>query len=185
MKDGSFWVRFVLLAGLTCVAGACTGEDVVDQEAPQSVEHPDVPQGIPDGLSLYRNERFDFVVAYPDTLLIPVDTSDNRAGRRFVSADSSVVLAAFGRSLSPDDSAASVFDRRILKRQEESGLIIHAREDDSSFVLSGASGERIYYEKSVVYAGRIATFELTYPIRMKPSLDSLAARMADRFGPRR
>lgn len=174
--------RSGVFAALIWIVASCASDDVPDRNAPDSPEIADQRANVPAAFSLYRNDRFGYAVAYPDTLLNPRGESQNGDGQQFVSPDSSVVLTAFGRNLYMEDSVDSIFDQRIQRRQEEAGLVIFSEKADSAFVIRGTSGERIYFEKSIFYDDRMATIELTYPIRMRAYLDSVVAHVSDSFG---
>lgn len=174
--------RFGLFAAFIWIAAGCASEDVPDPTGPESVQVSEESSEPTEAFTLYRNDRFDYFVAYPDSLLIPQGESQNGDGQQFASPDSSVVLTAFGGNLFMEDSVASVFDRRMRSRRTDAGLILYSAQADSSFVISGTSGERIYHEKSIFYDDRMATIEMTYPIDRKAALDSVAARVSSSFG---
>lgn len=177
-------LRCGLLAVLLCVVAGCTADEDPGEVVAETEGISDEPTELREGFSQYHNERFDFRVGYPDTLLIPLGESRNGDGQQFISSDSSVVLTAFGRHFELNVPITSVFSDRIESRRSEVDLVIYSARGDSSFIVIGTVDDRIYYEKSLVYNDTMARIEVTYPIRMQSDLDSVVTHVSDSFGGR-
>lgn len=179
-------VRCVLAAAmLACIPLAGC---VDDQPAEEVDEEPAAataqPEELPPGFARYRNERFGYVLAYPDSLLDPVtgeEAEEASDTQRFVSPDEAVVLTASGRALAPGDSIPLLLEQRIRRFQAGPGLVLHSERDDSSFVVRRTAGDELFYEKTIFYDDVLARIELAYPVGMRSTVDSLTEPLFGSF----
>ena len=118
----------------------------------------------------YHNARFGYRIDYPaDFKQQPEPT--NGDGRRFVSPDGQTVLTAYASYNALDGGLA---DYRKLARerwQEEHATLVLDQKTSTGFALSGTVKGRIFYEKTVLKAGTLTTFEWEYPAARKAAMD--------------
>lgn len=124
------------------------------------------------GWAPYRNERFGFVITFPQALLRPEPEAGGDAGRAFSTADRRVrLLAGAGRNESGD--TLDSYRRFLLDDAYKDARIDYAPVRATWFVLSGTRGDQMFYER-VTFAcdGRlIYGWQLVYPVAERALYD--------------
>ena len=132
----------------------------------------------------YRSERFGYSLLFPGGMLEQrAETPDGR-GVELRSKDGVVRLKALAVDNS-DNISIGEYRAAILREFSASNQLKYGPMGQSWFVLSGARGDSIYYQK-VLFAcgGRIINaFALTYPEQQKREFDSVVTTIEKNFRP--
>ncbi len=127
---------------------------------------------VPPAYRPYHNARFGYRIEYPADLKSQPE-AENGDGRRFVSADGQTVLTVYAGY---QVLAGGLADYRKLARerwQEQHATLILDQKTSTGFALSGTVKGRIFYEKTVLKAATLTTFEWTYPAARKAAMDPI------------
>lgn len=120
----------------------------------------------------YHNARFGYHIDYPADFK-PQPEPTNGDGRRFVSPDGQTVLTAYASYLVLD---GGLVEHRKMARerwQEQHATLVLDQKTSTGYVLSGTVNGRIFYEKTVLKAGTLTTFEWEYPAAHKAKMDPI------------
>ncbi len=133
------------------------------------------------GYTLYVNDRYGTTIAYPGGFFQPDPPPANGDGRSFVSVDGSARFHVFAQYNALDLDQA---ERIARHKADGRGPASYERSGPGWYVLSGITGERIYYLRSVDDGdGLVRVFEISYPVSRKAEFDAVVAYMAQSFGP--
>lgn len=122
-----------------------------------------------DEYGCYVNHRYGYALAWPKRLLNPMGESDAGDGQVFAASDGRAELRCWG---SINDTPRLTIPEALAQAQAEPGrqtTYRHAGRD--FFVLSGYTGDTIFYRRSILADGVLATFELTYETSLKVLFD--------------
>ena len=165
----------LLLVGLTIglMAGAALTNSIAAAAPQQAAD--------PRDWATYVNVRFQYSICYPKDLLVPQGESDNSDGQRFRSNKDGAELAAWG-----DNNASDQTLRQRLSDMEgwlpgASGKVTYKVQKANWLVVSGQSGQMIFYAKTIFSHGQFKTFELTYDRSAATLYDLLVARFVSCF----
>ena len=131
----------------------------------------------------YELKSYGARVAYPAAIFDPLDSE--RPGMQSFAARGEEARFLIGAWHNDKGHSPSQFRRFVLgKRADYRGLTYGPRGRDW-FVLSGYSGDEIYYEKVMFSCNRrmISVLAITYPIARRHAYDPLVERMEDAFRP--
>ncbi|GAA0310075.1 hypothetical protein [Rhodovulum strictum] len=148
--------------------------------APQA--DPDLFQDIGGGYARYVNSRFGTAIAYPASYFQPEPPPGNGDGRRFASADGSAQFLVFAQFNVMGQTLGGLMqsDEDALGRER----ISYRATGEGWYVLSGLTGERIFYRKILLTADDVIhVFEIVYPAQLKAEFDAVVSYMAKGFGP--
>jgi hypothetical protein len=129
----------------------------------------------------YDNDRFYFSIEYPSDVLKMQAPPANNDGRTFRSKDKTVEMRVWGQY--------NALDRNLNEEYNEalagygSGVTYKVL-GESSFVISGTAGGKIYYQKTMLRTGGAEvffTFTIEYPKAQKSRFDRAVARIARSF----
>uniref|UniRef100_A0A7V4LDC1 Uncharacterized protein n=1 Tax=Desulfobacca acetoxidans TaxID=60893 RepID=A0A7V4LDC1_9BACT len=130
------------------------------------------------GWDTYANARFGYALSYPRDRFIPQGEAANGDGQRFVSPDGEAVLTvwgshnALGQSLTAHcREAAAGFGGRVTYQVIKPGW----------YVISGVTGNRLYYQKTYLVDDMFKSFSLEYPAARRGEYDPLAAALGRSF----
>ena len=130
----------------------------------------------------YYNDRFYFSIDYPSDLLKEQPAPENNDGRTFISKDGSVEMRAWGQFNALDRSLKEEYDEAV--NNYGSG-VSYKRRLASSFIVSGTSEDKIFYQKTMLKKSGntdvFYTFTIEYPKSMKKKLDAAVTRIAASF----
>jgi hypothetical protein len=133
----------------------------------------------------YLNFRFGYVIAYPKNIFFPQPESDYADGRIFLNARQEEVLRVYGRYATPEDSPtitlAQQFNSDIANAAKQHKTITYKKLGKAFYVLSGYSGNTIFYQKTILVNGNFAFAIMQYPQNEKSQYDLLAARIFRSF----
>ncbi len=125
--------------------------------------------------AIYVNHRFGYSICHPPQLR-PQGESDNGDGQTFQS-QGGARLIVYG--------AHNVFDETLPQRRAETverlGPASYVAGKADWFVVSGRSGDTIYYAKTALRRGVFVSMELTYPTGLARDYDVVAARLSSCF----
>jgi len=122
-----------------------------------------------DEYDCYVNHRYGYALAWPKKLLSPMGESDAGDGQVFVSPGGRAVLRCWG---SFNDAVQQTIPEALAQALAEPGRQVTYRHAGRSFfVLSGYTDGRIFYRRSILAHGVLATFELTYETSLKKLFD--------------
>ena len=124
----------------------------------------------------YTNARFGFSGCYPADVFRPQGEPENLDGQKFVSDDGASLLM-FGRNNVLGQSLREAF--QDASKGDDADL--YTRLDKSWFVVSGRSGPRIRYRKTILSGDRFDTLQIAYDVAQRTRYDPLVARMAACF----
>ena len=132
----------------------------------------------------YRSERFGYSLLFPASLLEQHSETPDGRGVQLSSKDGFVRLKVLAVDNS-DNISIGDYRAAILREFSGSNQLKYGPMGQSWFVLSGARGDSIYYQK-VLFAcgGRIINaFALTYPEQQKRDFDSVVTTIEKNFHP--
>lgn len=135
-----------------------------------------------DSYSTYRNARFGYVVSYPSNLVSPRPEAPNGDGRIFKSKDGRTTLTVWGEN--------NVFDRSLKTQMsvarrdwgKDKGHLTYWKLGNGFYVLSGTTGQEIFYEKTIPVDGGFVTMLWQYPKNQKTKFDAAVTRTTRAFG---
>ena len=134
--------------------------------------------------STYNNARFGYAIDYPKGMVKPQSESTNGDGRVFESADRQIELRVWG---SYNALGTTLKQRYADDVKQHACCISYKALLGKTYVLSGLSGERIFYEKTI-FKGRdgdtgstYCTFTIAYPRSRKNELDAIVKHIAASF----
>lgn len=132
----------------------------------------------------YVNERYGFVVDYPDYLK-PRGEAANGDGQVFSSANEDAELRVYARACIDElDTTPEEFIARANKLQKKEGRQITYRAKGKSFaVVSGTKADNIFYDKVVIDGGWCSILEWTYTAANRDKYDEATRRIASSFKP--
>ena len=120
-----------------------------------------------DEYGCYVNHRYGYALAWPKRLLSPRGESDAGDGQVFAAQDGRSELRCWGSF--NDAPPLTISEALAAALAESRRQVTYKHLGRDFFVLSGHAGGRIFYRRTALAHGVLATFELTY----EPSLKSL------------
>ena len=123
----------------------------------------------------YDNPRFGYAICIPYGL-VGQGESDNGDGQRFVAEDGAELIV-YGAHNALDETLA---DRREATL-ERLGPASYRAAGRDWFVVSGRTGDRVYYVRTTLRRGVFASFELTYPSAAAARWNAAAADLSRCF----
>ncbi|HOE05439.1 MAG TPA: hypothetical protein PLZ52_09490 [Bacteroidales bacterium] len=121
----------------------------------------------------YVNERFHFSVYYPD-FLIPQGESMNGDGQKFLAADSSAFMLAYG-VLNLSETLQQDFELATTDNQYyESGFeITYKTFGETWYVINGIHGQNMFYVHAVMNGSEVINVYFEYPLSEKQKYETL------------
>ena len=127
----------------------------------------------------YVNHRYGYALAWPKRLLTPMGESDAGDGQIFTAPDGRAELRCWG-SFS-DDPHRALPEAQEQALAEPGRRVTYRHAGKGFFVLSGFAGDRIFYRRTVLAHGVLATFELMYDEALKKDFDRPVRDMSSSF----
>jgi len=122
-----------------------------------------------DDYDCYVNHRYGYALAWPKKLLRPLGESDAGDGQIFAAPDGRAELRCWG---SFNDVPQQTIPEALADALADPGRqVTYKHMGKGFFVLSGYADGRIFYRRSILAHGVLATFELTYETSLKPLFD--------------
>jgi hypothetical protein len=129
----------------------------------------------------YSNARFKYTIAYPAGILIPQGEADNGDGQKFQSRDGSAVMIVYGRYATEDETLEKAYRNALGGERGGSPRIVYKLIKRDFYVVSGAAGGKIFYEKTFLKDGVFKTFRIEYPESEKSRYDSVVSQISRSF----
>lgn len=136
--------------------------------------------------SVYRNTRYGYSVEVP-AFLAPQPEAENGDGRRFVSEDGGVEMAAWGEQNVFNRSLKEEYEER-LRELEKTGIVPPYRVFRTTwFVLSWRAGDALLYERTAASRearaadappAQFATVTLRYQAAQEKSMAPVVTRVS-------
>jgi len=124
-----------------------------------------------DEYDCYVNHKYGYALAWPKRHLRPLGESDAGDGQVFAAPDGRAELRCWG---SFGIAAQQTIPEAMTQAMAEPGRkVTYKHAGGDFFVLSGYVEDRIFYRRSVLAHGVLATFELTYDAPLKEFFDPL------------
>jgi hypothetical protein len=136
--------------------------------------------------AVYRNERFGFELTYPSAVFEPGEVPDAGQGMIFTSRDGAArLLVSAGRNETGETLRS--YRRFVLSKSYPGARIEYAPVRGSWFVLSGANGDTMFYERITFRcAGKaIYGWQMTYPIAERGIYDPIVEAIHRSYRPGR
>jgi hypothetical protein len=127
----------------------------------------------------YTNPRLPFSIVVPASHFYALPAPPAGDGAVFVALDGSAEIRVWG--------AYNVLEQSLAELQEQAlgehagDRVTYRRQGSDWFVISGFSGQSIFYEKVVLRADLMAGFVMTYPAAGRALFDQLLGSIAAGF----
>ncbi len=125
----------------------------------------------------YTNVRFGYSLCYPAALLTPQTEAENGDGREFRGA-TGARLRVWGQHNALDLSLAEAMQQQQAHYRGERSRITYRAQGAGWFVLSGYSGNAVFYARTILANDRFASIELRYPRADASLWNGIAGRIA-------
>ena len=162
---GGCAIGLVTVAATTTSMGAAPSQQTADRH----------------GWMTYVNVRFQYSICYPADQLVPQGEAANSDGQRFLSSQDGAELAAYGSNNALDETLRQRQSDMQSRLAGASGKVTYRAQKANWFVVSGQSGETIFYAKTIYSHGQFKSFELTYDRSAAALYDPVVARLAACF----
>jgi len=127
----------------------------------------------------YANHKYGYVLAWPRKYLEPRGESDAGDGQVFAAPDGRAELRCWAGF---NDVLEQTIPAAFLQALEESGRqVTYKYMGTDFFVLSGLQNDRIFYRRTMLAHGVLATFELSYDPTLKTLFDPVARDLSTSF----
>ena len=132
-----------------------------------------------DEYDCYVNHRHGYALAWPKRLLVPMGESDAGDGQVFAAPDGRAELRCWG---SANDAPQLTVSEALTQALAEPGRQVTYRHMGKDFfVLSGYTAGRIFYRRTMLGHGMLATFELSYETSLKKLFDPIIRDISSGF----
>lgn len=164
MKDSIIILLATLILLTICPIGAGSA-------SPRGMEAFEEVCSRVDEYECYVNHRHGYALAWPKRLLVPMGESDAGDGQVFAAPDGRAELRCWG---SANDGRPLTVSEALTQAITEPGRQVTYRHMGRDFfVLSGYRDGRIFYRRTILAHGKLATFELTYETSLKKLFDPI------------
>lgn len=129
----------------------------------------------------YRNERFGYRVLYPANLVSPRAESANGDGRKFKSGDGKITLSVWGDTNSSNRTLREQMSAARREWLRDDARITYTRFTRDFYVLSGTTGNEIFYEKTVPQGDGFASMMWQFPVSRRPRMEAIVTKTSRAF----
>jgi hypothetical protein len=132
----------------------------------------------------YSNARFKYSIEYPVSRLAPQDEAQNGDGRLFEDKKGIAELRVWGQYNALFDTLKTAYAHDLKERGTG---VTYKLLRDNSYVISGKSGDKVYYQKTILSGNDgdadavFATFTLEYSSTEKNIFDAIATHVSKSF----
>ncbi|QQS32428.1 MAG: hypothetical protein IPM50_12290 [Acidobacteriota bacterium] len=125
----------------------------------------------------YVNDRFEFLVEYPSSLLSPQAPPANGDGRTFMSKDKKVEMRAWGEN----NALFRSIEVQFTEAKRQCGKTSYERVGAMLFAFSCVKNGRVIYQKTLYRESDdvYINFLIEYPLREKKRFDPIVTRIAN------
>ena len=125
------------------------------------------PEGWETSFTTYTNTRFNYSIAYPETILIPQGESDNNDGQKFISANTRNRLTVYRDASLIDlehngSTFYNLYREEIGKYLYEDYIVSHRNNESDFFEIGGTKEDVIFFHKSIIVNDNIITAIFEY-----------------------
>ena len=134
--------------------------------------------------TVYRNERFGFELAYPSSVFEPSEVPDSGQGGVFTSRDGAARLLVSAGQNATGETLKS-YRQFILNTSYPDARIEYAPTRGTWFVLSGTTGDTMFYERITFRCGgrTIYGWQMTYPAAERKLYDAIVEAIHRSYRP--
>jgi hypothetical protein len=182
-----------ILIGLALSGCTTQPQTVAENQVPQdtvAMTQPDVvnePETEPQYES-YCNSKYAFCIDYPTNVLHPQGESGSGDGQVFTSSDledSLSVYRDFSDMIDPDTkfSIKAEYEHDLAGNENGRGKreVTYKKLGKDFFVLSGYMGDKIFYQKTMITNGELATCMMSYRKSEKELYNKVSERVFKSF----
>ena len=127
----------------------------------------------------YANHKYGYVLAWPKGLLAPQGESDAGDGQIFAAPDGRAELRCWAGF---NDVLETTIPAALAETLAEPGRqVAYQHRGKDFFVVSGLEDGKIFYRKTVLAHGVLASFELAYDPALKARFDPVVRDLAASF----
>lgn len=127
----------------------------------------------------YANHKYGYVLAWPRQLLAPQGESDAGDGQVFAAPDGRAELRCWAGF---NDVLEQTIPAALAEALAEPGRqVTYRHRGKDFFVVSGLEGGKIFYRKTMLAHGVLASFELAYDPAQKARFDPVVQDLAASF----
>ena len=144
------------------------------------------PEGWEISYTVYVNSRFDYSIAYPETILIPQGKPDNNEGQMFISANTHNKLNVY-RDYSLIDleyngtSFENLFRQEIGRYMYKNYEVSYRNSDSKFFEIGGIKGDLIFFHKSIIINDNVITAVFEYHKNGEETFRAIAENIFESF----
>jgi hypothetical protein len=126
---------------------------------------------------VYTNAKFSYAICYPNDLLIPQGEPDAGDGQTFLAKDGAK-LTVFSDYGSGDIALKDRLEWTTSELAGAAGKVTYKVIRPQMFVVSGRTGQTVFYAKADTTLGKFKEFELTYDLAQSAVYDPIVKRLA-------
>lgn len=125
----------------------------------------------------YVNDRFEFLIEYPSSLLSPQPPPENGDGRTFMSKDKKVEMRVWGQN----NALSRSVEEQFAEAKGQCRKTSFERVGAMLFAFSCVKSGRIIYQKTLYRESDdvFINFLIEYPLREKKRFDPIVTRIAN------
>jgi hypothetical protein len=128
----------------------------------------------------YTNVRFKYSICYPQELFSPQGEAENSDGQKFLAKDGAR-LVVYGQFNSLNEPLKVVLQDTSTRLTGTSGTVTYKVIKNDWFVISGETGESVFYSKTLLAGNQLKSFEFTYDIRESETYKPVIERVSRCF----
>jgi len=126
---------------------------------------------------VYTNAKFRYAICYPQDLLVPQGELDAGDGQTFLANDGAK-LTVFADYAVRDVSLKDRLKWTTSELAGASGIVSYKVIKPGMFVISGRTGQNVFFAKATATLGKFKEFELTYNLSQSFVYDPVVRRLA-------
>ncbi|MBX3292174.1 MAG: hypothetical protein KF881_04670 [Acidobacteria bacterium] len=125
----------------------------------------------------YVNDRFEFLVEYPSSILTPQRPPENGDGRTFKSKDNKIEMRVWGQN----NALFRSVEEQFAEAKRQCGKTNYERVGAMLFAFSCVKNGRVIYQKTLYRESDdvFINFLIDYPLREKKRFDPIVTRIAN------
>ncbi len=136
----------------------------------------------------YINQHYGYCIEYPSRMLFPSGESENGDGQSFNDRDNMTRMVVYrdyrlNVETGEESDLASAYqeDTRTDNPQYPSRIITYKRLLKKFFVISGYNHGKIFYQKTIINHGELATAKIEYPESKKEYFNIVSEKIFNSF----
>ncbi len=129
---------------------------------------------------VYTNVRFQYSICYPQDLLVPQGEAENSDGQKFLAKDGAKLIV-FGQNNALNEPLKDALEDTASRLAGVSGKVTYKAIKSDWFVVSGQTGQSVFYAKMLYARKEFKSFELTYDSSASAVYKPVITRLAGCF----